>query len=431
MTMTNLPTWRRLLAASAVGMLALAGCDGKKGAAAEGGEKKPASAEAAEGGEGHAHNHSEHGDEVKLTPEAVRQNRIRVEAVQRHKLASTISVPARVAYNAEAMSHVGSVVKGRIAEMKVRVGDTVKAGDVLAIVDSTDLGEAQSEYVQRATAAEIAKPAVALAEDAHKRAKELYEKNQGISLTDLQRRQGELQVAQGAVGTAKAALTAADTRLQLLGMTQEQIAQLAEGKKINPKYEVRAPIAGQVIEREATLGELVGPEKERLLTIADMSTAWVLADVPEAKLSQAVVGSSVKLTVPAVPDGAVEGKVTYVLPQLDPATRTARVRIEVKNEKAALKPGMFATADITSGEVGDGVLAVPEDAVQTVEGEPAVFIPVEKEPNTFATKQVAVGDAVSGMVPVFAGLKEGDKFVAAGSFILKAEIGKAGAAHEH
>jgi membrane fusion protein, heavy metal efflux system len=187
-----------------------------------------------------------------------------------------------------------------------------------------------------------------------------------------------------------------------------------------------------VIEREATLGELVGPDKEKLLVLADLTTVWVLADVPEARLSHVTEGSVVQIFISGTVDQSFPGKVAYIAPELDHATRTARVRAQVPNPDMRLRPGMFARVEIAAGTPGGAaVLAIPEEAVQTVEGDPAVFVPVEGEPNTFAKRLVGIGPAIGGMVPVFAGLKEGEKYVSAGSFILKAELGKAGAAHEH
>jgi RND family efflux transporter MFP subunit len=167
-----------------------------------------------------------------------------------------------------------------------------------------------------------------------------------------------------------------------------------------------------------------------------MGTVWVLVDVSEAKLGEIAVGSQAVITVAAQSGKTFEGTISYVSPELDPSTRTARVRVEVKNPQEWLLPGMFAQARLTAapgGEIGaaEAVVAVPEDAVQTVEGEPAVFVPVEGEPNSFAKRPVQVGKPVGGMTPILAGLKQGEEYVASGSFILKAELGKAGAAHEH
>ena len=116
---------------------------------------------------------------------------------------------------------------------------------------------------------------------------------------------------------------------------------------------------------------------------------------------------------------------TYLAPSLNTATRTGQVRIEVKNGRSALKPGMFAQVEIEmTSDKTEAVLAVPEAAVQTIEGETIVFVPVEGEPNTFTKRAVKVGRPIGRMVPVVSGLKEGEKYVVSGSFILKAELGK-------
>ena len=405
-----------------------------KGSRSEEGHEEHAhgEAEAKEGDHaGHAHGEAEHVDEVVLTPQAIKNNGIKVAVVKTQLLSATITAPARVAYNAEQDAHVGSAVTGRVAELKARVGDVVKKGDVLLVIDSPELGEAQSDFLQKRTAVETAQPAVELAKSAYDRAKQLYDQTQGIPLTELEKLKGEHQAAQGSLRSATAAAMAAENRLHLLGMSKEAVQAVAKTGEVEPTYLVYAPIDGLVVEREATLGELVGPDKERLLMLANLDPVWVFADVPEAKLNQVSVGSAARVTVPALSSDEFEGKVSYVVPELDPATRTARVRVEVPNEAMKLLPGMFATVAISAGAGGEPVIAVPEQAVQNVEGEPAVFVPVEGEPNTFAKRAVGVGRPIGGMIPVFAGLKEGEKYVSSGSFLLKAELGKAGAAHEH
>lgn len=388
----------------------------------EGGEKK----------DEHGHGHAEGGDEVKLMPAAIAANGIRIDVATLRPLTSTVAAPARLAYNAEAMAHVGAIVAGRAKELKVRVGEVVKQGDVLAVIDSPELGQAQSDYLQRRTAAQSAKPAVELAQSAYDRAKQLYDTTQGITLTEVQTRQRELQTVQAELRSSEAALAGASNRLQLLGMSDQAVAALAEGGKIEPTYTIRAPIAGRVVEREVTLGELVGPDKERLFLVADLSNVWALIDVPEARLGEMTEGAAATITLPALGGSTVEGKVAYVSPELDAATRTARVRVVVPNPDLKLRPGMFGRAEVAAGVAkGEPVIAVPDGAVQTVEGEPAVFVPVKGQPNTFAKRVVGVGPPVGGMIPVFAGLEAGEQYVSAGSFILKAEIGKAGASHEH
>lgn len=386
---------------------------------------------------GPAHKHDDHGDahadEVKLTSDAIQRYGIKVAAVTKQALPRTIQVPARVAFNAEAMAHVGSAVSGRATEIKVRVGQEVKKGDELLIVESPELGEAQSDFLQKRTAVMVTASTVEPAKSAAERARKLYEQSQGIALGEVQKRESEVKAAEGALQTAQAAATAAENKLHLLGMEQAAVQALIQSLEINPKYMIRAPISGQVTEREVTLGELVSPEKEALLVLANMDALWLIADVPELRLNDVQVGSKAAARINALLNEPVSGTLSFIAPTLDASTRTAQVRIEVANAERKLKPGMFATAEIisSSGETSAPVLAVPSDAVQTVEGGPAVFVPVEGEPNTFAKRAITIGTPVGGMIPVTSGLKAGDRIVIAGTFILKAELGKSGAAHEH
>jgi membrane fusion protein, heavy metal efflux system len=390
----------------------------------------------------HAHREEEHAGgagghagAVKLTPEAIRRYGVRVEPARKHLLVPTFAAPARVSYNAEAMAHVGTPITGRVAEIRVRVGDHVKQGDRLLVLQSSELGADQSDYLQKQGAARTAEPAVDIARSAYGRAKDLYEQTRGVALTEVQKREAELRAAQAALQAAQAAATAAESKLRQLGMSPEELEALARTGKVDPRFTVEAPIAGQVIEREATLGELVGPEREALLILADLSVLWVLADVPESRIGDVAVGAKARVRVRSEgADDGFEGTVSFLAPALDAATRTVPVRIEVTDERTALRPGLFARAEITvtrPDAAPDPVLAVPESAIQTVAGTTAVFVPVAAAEDTFAARPIVAGKAVGRMVPVLAGLQEAEPLVTAGSFILKAELGKAGARHDH
>ena len=369
---------------------------------------------------------------MKLTADAIRRHGIRVARVEKMNLAAAFVAPARVAFNGEAMAHVGSVVKGRAAKLNVRVGDHVKQGDILLVVESVELGEAQSQLLQKRTAAEAAEPAVNAARGAYERAKALHDQNQGIALGEVQKREVEYRVAEGALRGAKAAAIAAENTLHLMGMDQQAVDALVRGGgEIAPQLAVRAPIDGQVIRRDVTLGELVSPERDALLVLANTDTYWVLADVAEARLDGVRVGAKARVTVASLPNAVLEGTVTHVAPAVDPETRSVQVRVEVANGHTGLRAGMFARAELTSGAAGEPALAVPEDAIQLIEGKPSVFVPVAGEENTFAHRAVSVGKTVGGAVPVLEGLKEGEPVVVSGSFILKAELGKGEAGHGH
>lgn len=429
--MTRPIRWFALAALGAL-VLALPACRDKDGSGA------PTKADAAHEGDehaGHGHGAEEHSDEVVLRPEAIERYGIKVEQASLYRLRPTFVAPARVAFNAEAMAHVGSPLPGRVVELRVRLGDIVSKGDVLLVVESPELGEAQSDFLQKRILAETSVAGVDLAKNALERATRLYDQNKGIALDEVQKREVEFKSAQAAYQTGRSAAVAAENKLHLLGMDQASVEKLSDTGEVHPRLAVIAPLPGRVVEREVTLGELVHPEKEALIVLADTTTLWVLADVPEARLPQVSIGAAAWLKSGAASGHKHEGTVSYVSPMVDPRTRSAQVRVAVQCEHGTLLPGMFVQVELTATDQADPdpppVVAVPEDALQTVEGVPSVFVPVPNEPNTFSKRPVTVGKPVAGLVPVYSGLVEGESFVASGSFVLKAELGKASAAHEH
>lgn len=383
----------------------------------------------------HAAHDDEHAHEIVLTPEAIERHGVRVERAALHKLRPTFIAPARVAFNAETMAHVGSPLPGRVVELHVRLGDVVAAGDTLLVVESPELGEAQSDYLQKRILAGTAVTAVELAQSSLDRARRLFEQNRGIALDEVQKREAEFKSAQAALQTAEAAAQAAENKLYLLGMDPLAVQQLRESGEVNPRFTTVAPLPGRVVEREVTLGELVSPEKEALIVLADTTELWVLADVPESRLPEVVLGAPAWIRSGVAGSHKHAGDVSYIAPTIDPRTRCAQVRVVVPCEHGALWPGMFVQAEITATDPlhpdRPPALAVPDEALQLVEGRPSLFVPVPGKPNAFARRPVAVGDPVGGLTPVVAGLAEGEPFVAAGSFILKAELGKAAAEHAH
>ena len=384
---------------------------------------------------GHAHGEDEHTDEVTLTTEAIARYEIEVQTASLYRLSPSFVAPARVAFNAEAIAHIGSTLPGRVVELAVRLGDSVKKGELLLVVESPQLGEAQSEYLQKLIAAQTTIATVELAKNALDRAKRLYDENRGIALDEVQKREVEYKVAQAALKTAESTAVAAENKLHVLGMTQEAVEAVKASGEVNPRFPIVAPISGEVVEREVTLGELVNPEREKLLVLANIETLWVLADVPEAHLPEIALGAKAWINAGSLDPHKHEGQVSYVAPMIDPHTRTVSVRVAVECEDRSLKPGMFVEVEISSTDRNNPepppVVAVPDAAVQTVEGVSAVFVPVPDEPNTFAKRAVSVGKAVAGLVPVHSGLVEGESYVASGSFLLKADLGKASAEHQH
>jgi len=361
---------------------------------------------------------------VSLAPEMVRKYGIRIGTVQRRKLVSQITAPARVAFNSEAMAVIGTPVQGRVVQVMVRAGDHVKAGAMLAEIESAELGEAQSEYLQRHAAVRTAQAAIQPLTEIYERVKKLYDENQLIGINQVQQHELELKKAAGTLTTAQASLVAAENKLHLFGMNDDAISNLLKSGKAMPRYALRSPLAGEVIERLINLGELVKPEREKLFVVADTSILWVWADVPENRASEVAIGCPARITLAPAGETSFAGSVSYVAPRIDDPTRSLGVRIEVKSDPA-IRPGMFVQARIvgkSSADATEAVVSVPEAAIQMINGNAAVFLPASGIAHAFQPRLVSAGNYVDGMVAINSGLEEGERIVIVGSAILKAEL---------
>lgn len=383
-------------------------------------------------GDGHDHGHEGHADEVSLSEEAIKIYGVRIDTAKKRILTEAVRVPGRIDYNIEKMAHISAQIDGWVTKISVRLGDLVEKGDVLYVVNSPSLGEAQGEFLQKRAELEVAKVSEEVASISYERAKKLIE-GKGVSESELLRREGEFKGARGAKIAAEASVQAAENKLHLLGMSQSEVAKLVETGEVTPNYEIRAPISGAVVRWEATIGEAVGPDRETLMILADVSGLWLLADIPERRAQLIGVGSSATFALAAQSDQRFEGRVSYVAPEYDADTRTVAVRIEVDNSAGHLRPGMFADVEIMGAPQAGGmeVLAVWADAVQRLEGGHAVFVPEDGEPGTFKAVQIKPGPQVGGWMPILGGIEPGQPYVRAGSFVLKAELGKEGVEHEH
>jgi RND family efflux transporter MFP subunit len=186
------------------------------------------------------------------------------------------------------------------------------------------------------------------------------------------------------------AVESAKSRLELLGLSPSTIADLGPGKDIGAVTTVTAPIAGVVTERAANSGLNVDITA-KLFTVVDLSTVWVVADLYEKDFSRVRVGASAHVTTRAFPDAALHGKVSYIDPQVNPETRTAKVRVEVANPKQGLRLGMFADVNIEA-EGGGTAALIPHAAVQNVGNRTVVYVVDPKQPGRFTEREVRLGD---------------------------------------
>jgi cobalt-zinc-cadmium efflux system membrane fusion protein len=331
-----------------------------------------------------------HGGELRLSKAETKQAGIVVEAIQPQKVAGQLVLTANIAANQNRMAHVAPRVEGRLIDVNANLGDRVKAGQALAVIDSIQMGEAHAEYRR-------AQSELKLAESAFQRADSLF-REQVVP-------QRQWLEAKSDHERAQASAEAATERLRMLGGLPET------GES---HFVVTAPFAGIVIEKKAVLGELAKSENS-LFTVADLSTVWIEADVAERDLEKLAVGAVATVTVSAFPNDVFKGRVSYIASTIDRQTRTVKARIEVPNRDGKLRLDMFAKAAVEYAE-SRATLVLPQDAVVLLQGVPVVYVATDAG---FEPRPVELGERLSGRIVIASGIKAGEEIVIIGAYALK------------
>lgn len=319
----------------------------------------------------------------------------------------TLRIPGVVEPNAYRQVAVTPLAGGRVTRVHVQLGDRVRRGQTLAQVYSPELAEAQTRLI--ALRAEF---------DAAER-----QVNRTRRLVDIgaASRQELEQVHAEHAGHA-AALAGARSRLVLLGMTPAAVDRLSDASEVSATIDVPSPLDGSVTERTANVGLNVDPST-KLFTIVDLATVWVVGDVYERDFSRVRVGSPATVTTAAYPDAALQGRVGYVDPQVNPQTRTTRARVEVANPNLHLRLGMLAQIDIRAAEPSP-TITVPREALQTVGDRQVVYL--ADSAGRFVERPVETGARDGDQVEILGGLQDGDRVVTKGSFFVRAERDRLG-----
>ncbi len=307
--------------------------------------------------------------------------------VQLRKVTDEVHVNGVIAPDISRSIPVVSLGGGRVVEIKAKLGDNVRKGETLLLINSPDLSQAFSDYQKFKADEQLAAKQVA-------RAQLLYDKG-AIALADL-------ETAQDADAKAKVDTQAAAQHVRVLG-----------GNLNNPSplLPVVAPISGTIVDQQVTGGTGVKSldNSPNLFTIADLSTVWVLCDVYEDMLSRVQVGDTAQITLNAYPDKTYPGKVVNISAVLDPATRTAKVRIELANSQGIMRPGMFVTATFKARQMVDRIV-IPSTAVVHLHDKDWVFVPAGDKRFRRLALQLGPQDT-DGSVQVLSGLKPQDKVV--------------------
>lgn len=335
---------------------------------------------------------------LKLTLEEQARAGIKVEEAGSKRFDEVVNVTATVRPNQDRIAKITPRVEGRIVSVSANLGDKVRKGQALAVMDSLAIGEAQSALLRAQSTERVAQADFKRAESLS--AEEI------IPRKDLLRAQGELE-------RASAESRAARDRLRLLG------GSALVGARAESSFTLTAPFAGTVIQKKATLGEL-GMPSDAIFTIADLSVVWIEANLTDDLLAKVKKGAAATVTVGAYPAERFSGRVTYLANVLDKDTRTIAARIEVVNQDGRLKPEMFANASISTGGQLQAI-SLPDAAILIVQGQPSIFV---SENGGFEMRVVETGEKLSGRTVIRSGLKAGEQVVTAGAYALKARLMK-------
>jgi cobalt-zinc-cadmium efflux system membrane fusion protein len=346
-------------------------------------------------------NHAGEDGVILMNAKQIQTAAISLAKAESATMGNVIQLPGEVRFNEDLTAHIVPRTPGVAESVSADLGQSVKKGQVLAVISSPALADLRSASL-------AAQRRLSLAQTTFQREKKLWEDKISAEQDYLQ--------AQAALREAEIEAQTAKSKLSALGAGE------ADGA-LN-RYVLRAPFDGVVVEKHIAQGEAV-KEDANVFLLSDLSSVWVEIVVTPKDLETVRVGETVKITS-AANDTSATGKVSYVGNLLGEQTRTAKARVIIANPSLAWRPGLFVNAAMTRGEKQVPV-AVLADAVQTIDGKTVVFVKVEKG---FKAQLVKTGNSDGRLIEIVEGLQAGTEYAASNSFVVKAEQGKGSAGHE-
>jgi len=342
-------------------------------------------------------------ERIKIAPDMMRDLRITTGKAQTRAAGETVSALGELHVNEDAYAEIAAPVSARVAKVLAGAGDKVTAGQTLALLSSPELAQSRAELEAARARLEVARKAA--------------ERKRGLAAERLIPEREKIE-AEAALSEAEAAYNVAASTLRKYGAAAGGTALALE-----------SPIAGTIIERTVVMGQLADPSKT-LFRVGDLSKLWLVAHVFERDAVRVRVDREATATFAALPGRKFEAKIRSIGHEVDAASRTVAIRLDVPNTEGTLRPGMSATVSMPLGEAGESpVVVVPAAAVQRVGSSWAVFLPRGK--GEFEARPIGRGRDLSGEVEVLTGLPPGEEIVIEGAFLLKAEADKARGGGEH
>ncbi|MCC6344913.1 MAG: efflux RND transporter periplasmic adaptor subunit [Bryobacterales bacterium] len=316
-----------------------------------------------------------------------------------------VVAPGKIEANPNRIARIAMPVAGRVTRVMVAVGDAVTEGQRLLSIESPDASAAASNYQQSVARVEETKANLAKAEADLSRVKDLY-KGRAIAQKEVLSAEVALAQASSAARQAKA--------LEEENLRRLEIFRIQPGER-NPSIDVRAPLAGKVLDIAVAAGEYRNDTSAPLMTIADLSTVFMAADVPESQIRLVTEGETVRIRLAAYPAEEFAGTVARIADVVDPQTRTVKVRAVLHNARGRLRPEMFG--QIRHEETFRKVPVLPASAIVQTDKQSVVYR--EKGKGVYEPVTVTFGKQDGDRVPVLSGIAEGDRVVVDGGMLLK------------
>ncbi len=337
--------------------------------------------------------------EIIITPEIQKQTKN--EVVKYQDIGETLMIPGRLETQNRKLAKIGSPITGRVSDLYVSLGDVVKKGQVLAKVNSIELTQTQLTLIKSTQL-------IGLKTKAVERAKLLFEADV-ISKAEMLRIENELDAV-------KADYRASRDQLMVLGMNEKALEKLESSGQINSYGDVISRFDGIIISRAINLGQIVNPQ-DNLFHVADLTTLWAVANIPEQQASFIQKDEIVTIEIPALENKKIEAKIIFEGSIVDPETRTVLVRTEIDNQSLSLKPDMLTSMYIQSKKVSR--LAVPTAAIVRENDRNYVFI--QNSPKTYRLREVQLGHKDGNLITILSGIAEGETIISDGAFHLNSE----------
>ncbi|MFW6159938.1 MAG: efflux RND transporter periplasmic adaptor subunit [Acidobacteriota bacterium] len=368
---------------------------------------------------------SDHEHEIiHLSAEKIQAWKIRVARTRKTPAIRITTLSGILSLNLNQTSYISPFVTGKVASLATDLGRKVVKGQVLLTLNSPEYAQAQADFLQ-------ARARLNLSRQEFERAQRLFEK-QAIEEKEYLRRKAEHEKLATEYGTLESILHSYGLDHSQIEKLIQNCENLKEGEALcqitDPYIPLYSPLSGTVIFRQVVLGEHVNPE-QTLLTVSDLSRLWVILDAYEKDLPYIQEKAEIIIRAALYPDKDFLGKIDTIGDMIDQKLRTVKIRADVDNSLGLLKPNMYIQAVIKDEDPNRLIITLPEEAVQSLNGEKIVF--VEEASGEFSVCHVEVGEQVENERIIITGLGEGEKVVVEGAFSLKVELTKETFGHQH